>query len=375
MARKKKKTDKQKNPDDDIIQRFKRTDLSGSFTNPAVLSKHTKHKRDTIKEALKDEPSYYLHRSAKYKFPRRQVIVSGPNVQLQIDLKDVKKYQEHNDKIKYLLCAVDCFSKMAYVRPMTNKNATSSEIALTSILKDIPSNIKKIQCDRGGEFWNQKYKKFLSEHKIKLFATHNYDIKASHVERFQRTLMRRIHKFFTAFNTWRYVDDLQKIVYSYNRTFHASIGMAPINVSPANAGEVAHRLFSPDSRRRKSARDALTLRKYKFAKGDSVVITKLKKLFQKEYLGLWKPEIYFVDTVNITHPPTYKLRDYCGEVLEGSFYEQEMQSVKVPLYFKIDEILKTKKDRRGKKLFFVKWLYYPGESTLGFPHLCTLFLS
>ena len=54
----------------------------------------------------------------------------------------------------------------------------------------------------------------------------------------------------------------------------------------------------------------------------------------------------------------FKIRDYCGEVLEGGFYEEEIQLVKAPEYFKIEKILKTKYDR-GRKKYLVKWMYYP----------------
>lgn len=53
-----------------------------------------------------------------------------------------------------------------------------------------------------------------------------------------------------------------------------------------------------------------------------------------------------------------QIRDYCGDVLDGGFYEEEIQLVQPPEFFEIERILETKKER-GKTKHFVKWSYYP----------------
>lgn len=55
----------------------------------------------------------------------------------------------------------------------------------------------------------------------------------------------------------------------------------------------------------------------------------------------------------------FQIRDYCNEILDGTFYENELQIVKTPKYFKIEKILKTKKEK-GRTKYLVKWMYYPG---------------
>jgi hypothetical protein len=56
-------------------------------------------------------------------------------------------------------------------------------------------------------------------------------------------------------------------------------------------------------------------------------------------------------------PITYKLRDRQGELLEGSFYEQELTTVKYPDVLLVEKVLKSKMVK-GKKQLFVKWLGY-----------------
>ena len=54
----------------------------------------------------------------------------------------------------------------------------------------------------------------------------NPDLKCSIVERAQRTVRDKIYRYFTYYNSNRYIDVLQKFVDAYN-TVHSAIGMAP----------------------------------------------------------------------------------------------------------------------------------------------------
>ena len=59
-----------------------------------------------------------------------------------------------------------------------------------------------------------------------------------------------------------------------------------------------------------------------------------------------------------TYPVTYKLKDYNGEVLQGSFYEQEMLRTETADYYEINEILKTRMVGK-KKEYLVSFLGWP----------------
>ncbi len=85
----------------------------------------------------------------------------------------------------------------------------------------------------------------LQKHGIRWYSSENSDIKAAVVERFNRTLKERIHRYLTYKNTNRYVDVLPRLLQTYNDTYHRSIGMAPSEVSPHNAELVASRLYPP----------------------------------------------------------------------------------------------------------------------------------
>ena len=66
------------------------------------------------------------------------------------------------------------------------------------------------------------------------FFTVNSGLKASVVERFNRTLKDKMCKYFTAKNTLTYIHVLHQLVSSCKNTYHRSIKMNPSQVTKAN---------------------------------------------------------------------------------------------------------------------------------------------
>ena len=122
--------------------------------------------------------------------------------------------------------------------------------------------------DKGTEFTNRLFQKYLKKNNIRFFTTQNAETKASIIDRFNRTLK-------TANNTLKYIGILQKLVKSYNHSRHRSIGMRPVDVNEANEGTVWQNLYG-----NKSTRST----KYKFNIGDQVRISKTRRTFKKGYL-------------------------------------------------------------------------------------------
>ena len=59
--------------------------------------------------------------------------------------------------------------------------------------------------------------------------------------------------------------------------------------------------------------------------GDRVRISKYKGVFDKGYTPNWTHEVFEVCDVYLTNPTTYKVKDADDEVIEGTFYEAELQ--------------------------------------------------
>jgi hypothetical protein len=79
----------------------------------------------------------------------------------------------------------------------------------------------------------------------------------------------------------------------------------------------------------------------KFSPGDRVRLSKAKRTFKKGYLPNWTEELFTVVKCIDTRPPVYLVKDDHGEIMEGTFYAEEIQKViKQDDVYKIQSVLK-----------------------------------
>jgi len=159
-----------------------------------------------------------------------------------------------------------------------------------------------VQSDKGTEFLYSTFQSMLKRRGIKFYTSENEDLKASVVERFNRTLKSKMYRYFTHKNTRRYVDALDDMLHSYNNTRHSSIGMAPTEVDVENEDLVRKRPYPPKPKSYE----------WKYEMGDKVRITMQKRPFRKCYLGDWSLEIFVIKCRLPTVPVTYQLVDLIG---------------------------------------------------------------
>ena len=149
-------------------------------------------------------------------------------------------------------------------------------------------------------------------------------------------------KYFSAKNTRKYVDVLDLLVDQYNNSIHSSIKMTPKEVSRnENENKVWRKLYAEF--------DGMTVTP-KFSIGDHVRITKKKKTYDKGYTQRWTEEVFKISRIQLTIPVTYKITDYNGKEIQGSFYEQELQNTAQGT-FQIEKVIKREGDKS-----LVKWM-------------------
>ena len=144
-----------------------------------------------------------------------------------VDLIDMQSLSKYNKRIKYLLCAIDLFSKYAWVIPMKDKKGTSIVNAFKKIMSE-GRKPNKLWVDQGSEFYNKSFTDILKINNIKMYSTFN-EGKSVVAERFIRTLKNKICKHMTAISKNVYYDALDDIVNKYNNTVHRTIKMKPID--------------------------------------------------------------------------------------------------------------------------------------------------
>ena len=129
----------------------------------------------------------------------------------------------------------------------------------------------KIWFDEGSEFYNNSFKKWLTDNNIEMYSIHN-EGKSVVAERFIKTLKNKIYKYMTWISKNVYIDKLDDIVDEDNHTYHRIIKMKPIDVKDNTYIDFDKEVNDKDP---------------KFKVGDHVRISKYKNIFTTGYTPNW----------------------------------------------------------------------------------------
>ena len=207
---------------------------------------------------------------------------------------------------RFLLCVIDIFSKYAWVVPLKDKKVISVVNAFQKILKESDRKPNKIWVDKGSEFYNNSFKKWLKDNDTDMYSIHNEGKSVVAETTDIITLENKIYKYMTAISKNVYIDKLDDIVNEYNNTSHRTIKMKPVDVKDNTYIDFEKEVNDKNP---------------KF--GDHVRISKFKNIFAKGYMPNWSEEV-FISKIKNTVPWTYVINDLSGEEIVGTFYEKEL---------------------------------------------------
>ena len=189
-------------------------------------------------------------------------------------------------------------------------------------------NQNKIWVDKGSEFYNNSFKKWLHDNNVAIYSTHN-EGKSVVAEIFIRTLKSKIYKYMTSISKNVYIDKLDAMVDEYKNTYHRTIKMKPIDVRDNTYINIDKEVNDNDP---------------KFKVGDHVRISKYKNIFAKVYTPNWSEEVFDIKEIKNAVPWTYVINDLNGEEIIRTFYEKELQKIDQQ-EFRIEKVIKKKDDK------------------------------
>ena len=366
------------------------TEKPGSFSSPDKLLKSIKKdnpnttiSQSKIKKYLKGKSEYFIHKPVYKKIRRNKIVVAKSFEIIAVDLMNVSNIAKHNDGVNYILLGIDMFSRVVYATQMETKTGHETTQAFKKIFRH--KTFRSIYADMGGEFKAKLLKNYLDTIDTHIYYATNY-VKASMIERFIRTLRLKLERFMESRDSYRYIDNLQDLITSYNRTYHRSIGRSPASVNETNTSEVFQYQYLPFPKEKKKKDTPKTepkekeeegkvivkekkmykrARRFKFKIDDYVRVSDLKKSpFQKEArASKWSEEIFKITQRRIRGDiPIYKLRDLKDEDITGTWYESELYPATYDsnIFSRLDKQHKVKTRRRNKKTeFYVKFRGYP----------------
>lgn len=324
-----------------------------SFSGFSRFSSRFPHiNREELKNYLEGEDAFTLHKPVRKKFPTRKTIAPYLDSVWQLDLTEMVKYKAYNDGIQYILFVIDVYSRYLWLKALKDKKSKTVATAVREIINDDNRYPQMIWTDRGSEFLGRYFQEIIIEYDIGYYNTFSVN-KAAIVERVQRSIKERMHRYFTKMNTFKYIDILQDMAYSYNRSFHRTIKTTPLEMVKTKPS-----IPQSDTREIKDNSGIKV--------GDYVRVSRTGDKFKKGYESGWSREIFKVVTIR-EFPrdglKLYYLEDLAEEKIKGGFYKQEIERVRFDPksnVYKIEKILGSKGIGRNKQ-YFVQWLGYPDK--------------
>ena len=249
------------------------------------------------------------------KFRRERIIPLYKDETWSADLIDKSSLSKYNNNYKFILTVIDIFTKYAWAIRLKKKSGLSITNGFKRVLSESPRGgserrkPEKLWVDRSSEFYKKTFKSLLKEYETKLYSTYS-DLKAVFIEKFNRTLLHIINKpmFINGDGNW--VNIPNDAVVTYNNNIHSTIKVTPIDAS-INPDKVKYTFSFKNI-------------KPKLKVGDYVRNAEKRNIVSKGYTSNWNRELFKVNEVLKTQPPTYKIEDANGEIIEGKYYEQEL---------------------------------------------------
>lgn len=244
-------------------------------------------KNNDLKSLLQQQKTDQIHKKFnKTKKILGHIISYGVNNNWQLDLSDMSQYSNQNNGYKFILLAVDVFTRRAFAQPLKNKTEKSVTEGFNKMVDDeMP---KSITSDNGTEFTNKEFNKNAEEKDINLIVTQVGDHNAlGIIDRLTRTLKEMTHKYFTENDTVKWVEYLPKLIETYNNLPHSGLphGMSP-NQTLQHNPEVLNQNLQKAAEMDNIKPDVHV--------GDNVRIKLPKTVFSKGYIPQYSSETYKV---------------------------------------------------------------------------------
>ena len=102
-----------------------------------------------------------------------------------------------NKRFRILLRVIDIFSKYAWVVRLKDKKGITITVFQKILKESKEHKLNKIWADKGSEFYNSSFKKWLKDNDIEMYSIH-IEGKSVVAKRFSRTLKTKIYKYMTS---------------------------------------------------------------------------------------------------------------------------------------------------------------------------------
>jgi len=197
--------------------------------NPAITKEEVKkfYDKDITTQLTKVQP--------KTK-PTGHIVSYALNELWQMDIFDLSRYQYFNNYYKYLLVAIDVFSRKAFAVPLLNKEANTVKEAFIKMTKIVKP--RSIISDHDSAFLSKEFTSYLDKLQIPL----NVNAIGDHhvlgiIDNFAKRIKTILTSTFLKNNSTKWIHIIDNILRVYNDRDHEALG----GLSPNEATHEANK--------------------------------------------------------------------------------------------------------------------------------------
>ena len=233
-----------------------------------------------------------VHKPALKRYPRRVVKAFEVDHIWATDLLDMHEFADENKGYNFILVTIDLFTRYARVVPLKGKSGeVVAEGMRTLFKKRVPYYL---WSDQGKEYTGKVFQALLNKYGVGHYHTYS-EHKAVRAERFNKTLKSRIYRHITETDDLHWVKYLQAICDEYNKSYNEAIEMSPAVAQTGEHNEMILQKQEELEAKLGEQKDP------KFAPGQKVRMSRLKKLFEKSYRPVGRGSVRSVGSLIMRH--------------------------------------------------------------------------
>ena len=266
-----------------------------------------------------------------------------------------KEMVQANDGYRYLFTTIDVFTKMAWVYPLKSNTCQNVMNCFIDILEKCGEKPERLNTDRGSEMICEKFETYLKNQNIHHYLAYSLR-KCPVVERFNLTIQTLLYKMMAKHNSLKWTEFLDDAMKIYLNRKHRTIGMSPMEGDKDKNEKKIRRIYF-----NKYLKSNMKKQKPKYKIGDNVRIFAERGNFHRGYMEDYSREHFMITQVMKNLPfPRYKIKEYNGDEITGSFFEDELIKYNPPKDTLYDiEIVKERQNKKGEREVLVHYIGWP----------------
>lgn len=356
-----------------LMKKYTNLNFKGAFSSSSKFfkaikedGKHPDLSFNKIKKFLATLSAHSLHQ--EYRRPKKfnKIIAPFKNYCLGIDLIDMQRYSRSNNKKRYILIAMDLFTRRIFLKGLANKKAASVLKALKEVFRTAGKSLH-VFSDLGSEFRNDQVLNYLKSVNINAYTARDpVTSKVSPVERCVRTLKGIMSRYFTHSQSHRWWPNLNRFARIYNSSYHRVIKCTPYE---AWSGKVSRAQIWMNSymglskkklvKRVKKKKSIFPSPRYKYKLHDIVKVVQERTPHQRQLSERYSRENFRVECRFLSGGiKYYNVKDLHDQEIRARFRENELtlstSSDKYQVY-QVDKVLK-RRTVRGEKYALIQWI-------------------